>query len=119
MDPVELHERVADAFHAGDVDALVELYEDDAVMVGDDGSTAEGRDAIREVWSGLVGFGGSISLTTRYAVAAGDTALLSNQWEFTLDGAVAASAITAEVAHRGPDGRWRYVIDNPYGAPVT
>jgi ketosteroid isomerase-like protein len=119
MEPGELHELVAAAFNAGDVDALLDLYEDDAVLLRDDGSAAVGLDAIREAWTGLVGFGGNISLTTRYAIATGDTALLSNQWEFTLDDAVVASAITAEVARRRPDGSWRYLIDNPYGSPVS
>ena len=57
-------------------------------------------------------------MTTRYSVEQGDIALLSNVWKFELDGSEAATAITAEVARRQPDGSWRYVIDNPYAAPA-
>jgi ketosteroid isomerase-like protein len=117
MGPAELHSQVQTAFNAADVDALVALYEPDARMFRDDGTVAEGVDAIREVWAGLIALGGSLAMTTRHAVEADEIALLSNSWTFTMDGAEVASSITSEVARRQPDGTWRYVIDNPYGAP--
>jgi uncharacterized protein (TIGR02246 family) len=116
MGAAELHAKVQTAFNAGDVDALVALYEPDARMFHDDGTVAEGVDAIREVWAGFIALGGQIAMTTRYAVEADEVALLSNSWTFTMDGAEAAGSITSEVARRQPDGTWRYVIDNPYGA---
>lgn len=116
MDAVNLHGAVEAGVNAGDVDALVALYEPDAHLLGEDGAVAVGSDAIREVWATLVSFGGRISMTTRYAVERDDIALLSNVWSFEIDGAEVASAITSEVARRQPDGTWRYVIDNPYAA---
>jgi uncharacterized protein (TIGR02246 family) len=109
-----LHSQVEAAFNAGDVDGLVALYEPDARMVRDDGSVAEGLDAIREVWSGFVALGGRISMTTRYAIENDDVALLSNEWTFEGAG-MTFSSTTAEVARRQPDGSWRYVVDNPFG----
>jgi len=117
MNPADLHPIVETAFNVGDVDALLALYEPDAQLIGEDGAAAVGLAAIREVWSGFVALGGQITVTTRYAAESGDLALLSNAWTFVMEGAT-ASAITAEVARRGDDGSWRYVIDNPYGAPV-
>jgi uncharacterized protein (TIGR02246 family) len=119
MDAAELHQKVETAFNAGDVEGLVSLYEPDARMLGDDGSVAVGLDAIRAVWSGFLDLGGRIAMSTRYAVEAQDVALLSNQWTFTMEGASVASAVTAEIARRQPDGSWRYVVDNPYSAPAT
>jgi uncharacterized protein (TIGR02246 family) len=115
MAAAELHAKVQTAFNAGDVDALVALYEPDARMFHEDGTVAEGVDAIREVWAGFIALGGQIAMTTRYAVEADEIALLSNSWTFTMDGADVAGALTSEVARRQPDGSWRYVIDNPYG----
>jgi uncharacterized protein (TIGR02246 family) len=114
-EPAAIHAAVEAAFNAGDVDALVALYEPDARMVGPDGSVAAGADAIREVWSGFVALGGRMSLTTRYAVEAGDVALLRNDWTFTADGFDMASQ-TAEIVRRQADGTWRYVVDHPFGA---
>jgi uncharacterized protein (TIGR02246 family) len=113
MEPQDIHRKVEDAFNAGDVEALVDLYEDDARMLRDDGTAAEGVDAIREIWAGFVALGGRIAMTTRTAVAAGDVALLSNAWTFTAEG-MEFGAVTAEVARRQADGTWRYIIDNPF-----
>jgi ketosteroid isomerase-like protein len=107
------------AFNAGDLDALADLYDPDACLLAEDGSAATGADAIRQVYGPLIGLGGRISLTTRHAVEVGDLALLSNSWTFEIGGVPVASAVTAEVAKRQPDGSWRYLIDNPYAAPAT
>ena len=115
MEPGEIHKRVEAAFNAGDTDALVSLYEPDAHLVNPDGSVAIGHEAIREIWAGFIALGGRITMTTRFAVAIGDIALLSNHWSFASE-EVNASANTAEVARRQPDGRRLYIIDNPYGA---
>jgi ketosteroid isomerase-like protein len=117
MEPQDLHRRVEEAFNRGDVDALVALYERDARMLRDDGTAAVGLDAIREVWQGFVNLGGRITMTTRSAVEAGDIALLSNSYTSTFDG-MEFGATTAEVARRGPDGTWRYLIDNPFAGPA-
>jgi uncharacterized protein (TIGR02246 family) len=111
--PASLHRAVETAFNAGDVDALLRLYTPDACLIEPDGNLARGHDAIRAVWSGFVGLGGSIVMTTRYAVESGDIALLSNAWQFEAPGMEFGSA-SAEVARRTPEG-WRYVIDNPTG----
>jgi uncharacterized protein (TIGR02246 family) len=113
MQARDLHPRVQTALNARDVDGLVELYEPHARMVRDDGSVAEGLDAIREIWAGLVAVGGQITVSTRYAIEKGDTALLSNSWTFEVQGE-SFSGVTAEVARRQADGSWLYLIDNPY-----
>jgi len=114
MDPSQLHSSVENGINAGDLDALVGLYEPDAVLLGEDGATAVGHDAIREAMSMVAGLG-LITLTTHYAVERGDLALLSNTWVFEAEG-FHDSATTAEVARRQPDGTWLYVIDNPYSS---
>jgi ketosteroid isomerase-like protein len=47
MDAADIHRLVEDAFSAGDTDALVALYEEDAAMATPDGTFVNGRDAIR------------------------------------------------------------------------
>jgi uncharacterized protein (TIGR02246 family) len=113
MDAADIHRLVENAFNAGDADALVALYEEDATMATPDGTFVKGRDAIREQWSGFVALGGNIQMATLYAVVVSDTALLSNDWHFAGAG-MKLSSRTAEVARRQPDGTWKYVIDHPY-----
>lgn len=118
MQAAEIHQLVQDAFNAGDADALVALYEDGAVMATPEGEFVTGRPAIRDQWVGFIALGGRITMVTRHAVEVGDLALLSNDWHFVAEG-MEFSSRTSEVAHRQPDGTWRYVIDHPYGAADT
>jgi uncharacterized protein (TIGR02246 family) len=114
MQPGELHRLVQDAFNAGDVDALVNLYEVDAVMATPEGAFVKGHDDIRQQWAGFVSLGGTITMETRHVAEMGDIALLRNDWHFVAEG-MDFSSRTAEVARRQDDGRWRYIIDHPYG----
>jgi uncharacterized protein (TIGR02246 family) len=86
MEPGDLHREVETAFNAGDVDALVALYDDDAAMATPEGEFVRGKDAIRDQWAGFIALGGRIEMTTRFAVETGDVALLSNDWHFLADG---------------------------------
>jgi hypothetical protein len=74
------------------------------VLAGPDRTLIVGRDAIHRFYSGLlaqdVTFGGRI----REAVRNGDIALTST---------TRPGNATVEVARRGPDGPWRWVIDQP------
>jgi ketosteroid isomerase-like protein len=80
-----------------------------------DGSTVTGLEAIREQWSGLLAMNGRITVRSRFAIEAGDLAILSNGWTLTV-GDQSMSAVTAEVAQRQPDGDWLYLIDHPYAS---
>lgn len=86
--------------------------------MAEDGTQAVGLTAIRAAYEATVSFGGTLTLQTRYAVECGELALLSNQYTFSMPG-YETTWITAEVARRQPDGDWKYVVDNPYAAPVT
>ena len=51
-----------------------------------------------------------MTVVTRKVVARGDLALLIVDWSI---GDITGTA--TDVARRGPDGGWRYAIDNPSG----
>jgi uncharacterized protein (TIGR02246 family) len=118
-DPDQLHRDFESRFNDGDVDGLVALYEPDATLIPSPGLTATGAGEIGEALKGFLAMQGRITLDTRLVVTVGDLAYLSNTW--TLDGKDAdgnpstVGATTAEVARRQADGRWLYVIDNPWG----
>ena len=119
--PVERPELInaafADGYNARDVDALLALYEPTAAVVNRDGSLATGLDAVREHLAALVGLGGGMTSTNRYAVVHGDLALVAADWVIDLeDGREAIRGSTSEVLRRQPDGGWRYVIDHPHAA---
>ena len=118
--PEQIHGLFEEAFNAGDLDALMALYEADATLVPQPGVVAEGSAAIRDSLRWFLDRGGRISLETKLVLPVGDLALLSTRWSLTgatmPDGSPAElGAITAEVARRQPDGSWLYVIDNAWG----
>ena len=115
-----IYAEFAKCFNSGDLEGLLNLYEEDAVFVRGPGDHVSGRASIREALQGFLDTGGQISFRTRHAVQHGDIALLSN--EYTLQGVDAdgksftISGKTSEVLRRQADGRWLYIIDHPAGA---
>ena len=117
--PEQLHRQFESAFNAGDRDALLELYEPEAVLIVEPGSVARGVAEIAPVLQGFLDIGGKIALDTKAVVETGDLAYLTNRWSLTgtaPDGSdLAMGAVTAEVARRQADGTWLYIIDNAIG----
>jgi uncharacterized protein (TIGR02246 family) len=123
-EPDQLHGLFEQAFNAGDIEALMALYEPDAALVPQPGVTVEGSDAIRDSLRWFLDRRGEITLDTKLVVRVGDVAYLSNRWSLTggrmPDGSPAElGATTAEVARRQSDGSWLYVIDNAWGDQAT
>jgi uncharacterized protein (TIGR02246 family) len=119
-DPEQIHGLFEQAFNAGDIDALMALYEPDAALIPQPGMVVEGTAAIRDSLRWFLDRGGRITLDTKLVLRVGDLAYLANTWSLTggtmPDGSPAAlGATTAEVARRQPDGTWLYVIDNAWG----
>jgi uncharacterized protein (TIGR02246 family) len=108
-----IHPAVEAGVNNQDLDGLMALYAPDASMVVLDGSTATGLEAIREQWSGVLAMNGRMTVRSRFAIEAGDLAILSNEWTLTV-GNETMSAVTAEVAQRQPDGGWLYLIDHHF-----
>lgn len=119
-EPEQMHALFEQAFNAGDIDALMALYEPDAALIPQPGALAEGTAAIRESLRWLLDRRGEITLDTKLVVRVGDLAFLTNRWSLTggtmPDGSPAElGAATAEVARLQADGTWLYVIDNAWG----
>ena len=116
--PSDLHPLFVEAFNARDADALVALYEPDAVLVPEPGTTVSGHAAIREALGGFLALKGTIRLDTIRVYEADALALLHGQW--TLNGTgpdgspVELQGRSSEVVARQPDGSWLYRLDNPF-----
>ncbi len=111
---------IAQALSAGDLEAAVDLYEPDASIAPQPGQVATGTAAIRQALSGFIALKPTMTIKVTKTVQAGDLALLHSEW--TLDGTgpdgnpVNLTGRGVEVVRRQPDGTWRFVIDNPFGA---
>jgi ketosteroid isomerase-like protein len=109
-EPNQLLKLLVQRVQQGDVDGLVALFEDGAVLDTGDG-LAVGSAAIRDFWTKFVASGVSVDVGTQTPpLVNGDLALTSTVMP---DGVV-----TAEIARRQPDGSWKWVLDQP-SLPVT
>ena len=119
----EIHRRFERAFNAGDMTALLALYEPEAVFVGMGGEILHGHDEIRTAYEPLFAANAQIRLETVGIIESTDgLALMHGRWKLSgtaEDGSrVSHEGTSAEVLRRQADGSWRYTIDNPF-VPMT
>ncbi|MCC6807062.1 MAG: nuclear transport factor 2 family protein [Deltaproteobacteria bacterium] len=108
--PKDIPAAFASAFNRKDVEALLALYSDDALLVAD-GTAEVPRSGLRAALEGFLGLPGPITMSLRRAVVQGETAVVIAEW--SLPNGVTGT--TSDVVRREPDGGWRYVIDAPFG----
>jgi ketosteroid isomerase-like protein len=81
--PEQIHRLFEEAFNAGDLDGLMELYEPDAALIAQPGSLANGSEQTRAALQGFLALKGRITLDTKVVVTVGDLAYLANTWSLT------------------------------------
>lgn len=120
----QLPHAFAAAFNSGSPDILSRLYADDAVFVPRPGTSVSGAQLVAAN-TGFQSLGLPVRVDPRhvYVTDGGDTALLVVDW--VIDGhrpdgeRVRIEGTATDVARRGTDGMWRYVIDNPFGTAAA
>ena len=116
--PAEIHELFRIAFNRGDVDALIALYEPDAILVVN-ARIVTGREEIRKAYAEILLRRGRMTLETRAVVESQQgLAVLHGSWKVEPATGNAAEPVTrglsTEVVRRQTDGTWLFVIDNPF-----
>jgi uncharacterized protein (TIGR02246 family) len=116
--PEETHALLEAAFNAGDLDALVEVYEQDAtLLIPPDGTQAHGRDEIRAAMAPQFALRPKARLEVLQKVQSDGLALTRARWRLAgtdaQGDAVEFSGRGAIVSRRQPDGSWRIVLDSP------
>lgn len=116
--PGEMYEAFAKAYHAGDLETMMSLYEPDAILMPEPGKLAEGKDAIREAQMGLLTIKGTMKVGATTTLTSGDLAISRCSWTLTGTGPdgspVDISGDSTEVLRRQADGTWRLVFDLPW-----
>jgi len=118
--PADCDRLFAEHVNAGDLDALLALYEPGCSLAQSDGGVAKGHAAIREVMQRLIAMRPVMRTEVTKVVQTGDDlAIVYNDWRLTAtrqDGTPLERAGKAlEVVRRQPDGTWRFAIDDPFG----
>ncbi|MFC4957621.1 alpha/beta fold hydrolase [Streptomyces mauvecolor] len=118
-DPALLPRAFQDALNAHDADGVLALYGEGAVMRTVAGEVVRGGAALRAEVEGMIAAGPCIANSVRHVVVGEDAALVVVDWSLSLAGAggerVGTCGTAVNVAARGKDGTWRFVILNPGG----
>lgn len=108
--PNDMPAAFAAAFNERNLEKLLALYTDDAVLVAD--GTAEVPAAgLRAALEGFLALPGPMSMTLKRAVVGPDSAVVIAEWK--LPNGLAGT--TSDVLRRSPQRGWQYVIDAPFG----
>jgi len=121
--PEELVQQLDQAFNRADIEAILEFYEQEAVMVIVPGRLARGKEELRKTFEWILrNLKGTAQQEKSHVIETGDLALFTSKWRFTgttADGAsVSRESYASVVMRRSPQGKWRIVVDNSWGPEV-
>jgi uncharacterized protein (TIGR02246 family) len=116
--PRQCDDLFARHLEAGDVDAVVALYEPDACLVLEGGRVARGTRAIRKAIATFAAMKPRFEMNVHRIVKAGDgIAVLYNDWTLSATGpdgvSFADRGRAIEVVRRQRNGTWRFTVDDP------
>ena len=106
-------------FDAGDLDAIMALYDPEARFVARSGETLVGREAIRKVLGSMIKAKTQLHSRVVRAVTVGDVAQLYTDFEgTTVDSSGKTTPLldkAIEVLRRQTDGGWKLIMGDPNG----
>ena len=110
---------VVEGINTGDLDSLMSFYETDACFVSQPGQIAKSPESVRQSLRSFIDLKGKLNLKVKRVIQARDIALVTTEWSFNgtaPDGNPVNMAAKADnVLRQQADGRWLFVIDNPWG----
>jgi uncharacterized protein (TIGR02246 family) len=116
--PKQCDDLFARHLEAGDVDAVVALYEPKACLVLEGGRVARGARAIRKAITTFASMKPRFQMNVGRIVKSGDDlAVLYNDWTLTAVGPDGTpftdQGKATEIVRRQRNGTWRFVVDDP------
>ncbi len=117
--PEDLHPALSEAYNAGDLEAMLSLYDPKAVFVIKPGRVTNSPAELRAALQHVIALRGRMTIKPDTFTRSDDLVLVLGT--FTLSGqrgdgtSFERASRFADVLRRQPDGSWRIAVDNPYG----
>ena len=121
--PEQAHYLFVQFFNEGNVEALLSLYDPNAILVSFPDPPVSGHAEIRKALEGFLAMKCRMVLNVDKVFSADGVGLLFSTW--SLSGSdengdpILVGGQTSDVVRRQADGSWLFVIDNPQGAATT
>lgn len=96
----------------GDLDAVLDVYDPEAVFLNQSGKVTTSREELREALAPRAAMKARFEYEVRQVVRAGDIALMHTKW--VVSEPERADVYAIEVARRQADGTWRWLIGDPF-----
>lgn len=96
----------------GDLDAVLSVYDSDAVFLNQSREATKSREDLRRVLAPLAAAKTVFDFNVKQMVQADDIALMHTEWKRSTPEPMTVYAI--EVARRQRDGSWRWLIGDPF-----
>jgi uncharacterized protein (TIGR02246 family) len=106
----------AAAICARDLDAAATCWLPDAVMVGIDGTTARGTEALCEAFAGLIAASVHLAIEVEEQITAPSVALATTRMAITPSGSGTPLRVSGSVVYVATDTGWRIAIDRVQAA---
>jgi ketosteroid isomerase-like protein len=110
--PEEICQLFKEYMAQGDVDALLSIYDREAVFLNQSGEIKVGRQGLREELAPLAAARAAFDFRVKQVIQSGDIALMHTEWKVSAPEPMSVYAI--EVARRQPDGSWCWLIGDPF-----
>jgi ketosteroid isomerase-like protein len=113
---------LVERFNSGNVSVMMALYAPEAVFIDNDGRTITDHAEIAARFERDMKLGLPLKAKVRHVFVADDTAQIIVDWSIDGKGPdgkdVHLGGSACDIARRGADGLWRYIIDNNQGTAV-
>jgi uncharacterized protein (TIGR02246 family) len=122
-DPLDLITELIRAMNAQDLKRAMRLFEPDASFVMKPGVVVSGTAGIRQALEGFMALKPTLTIEAQQVVQAGDVAQYCARWSIKgvdpIGTAVQLGGRSSSILRRQPDGRWLFLVDNPWGTDIV
>lgn len=122
-DPLSVITQLVTAMNVQDLESAMTLFEPGASFVIKPGVVVSGTGGIRQALEGFMALKPTLTIETQQLVQAGDVAQYCARWSLKgIDPTgthVQLGGRSSSILRQQPDGRWLFVVDNPWGTDIV
>ncbi len=121
--PLDVITQLVTAMNAHDLKMAMTLFEPGASFVMKPGVVASGTAGIQQALEGFMALKPMLTIDAQQVVQAGDVAQYCARWSIKgvdpTGTAIQLSGRSSSILRRQPDGRWLFLVDNPWGTEIV